>query len=294
MHAFPRFQQLSRSFQFAVADEDCSTTSSILQQLSSQRLLETLEQVDLELFTLGFQERVVARTLQEDFLEPFRPFPCFRERRVSWMAIVVTATATINGEVLNGASTPVPPVVGGTTDVGIIDLSVFPNGGFELGDLTGFTPGGAAFVIHSLGSQVAPEGQYMAYLNNGNGSLGNSLSKLTTTGCITPPQGPTTLAFAYNFLSSDYPPFDDAFKVIVTTSQGTQAVVVASVIANYLEILDASTGYQYMTGFKTATIDISNLVNGAAPCSLSIEFQVYDALDTIVDSAVLIDDIRFE
>lgn len=207
--------------------------------------------------------------------------------------ISVSATANIGGQVLSGVSQTVSPVPGGITAIpGNIVIGAHVN--FESGDLTGFVTEGNVSVIQSIGSQVAPEGQYMAYLNTLPGSIGNRLSKLITAECLTAPAGLHTLTFEYNFLSWDYPPFNDSFEVIVRSSKGSLSTIVASVNANWREIMDNSTGYEWMTGFKTASIDISSLIGDETPCSLQFEFQVYDAIDTVVDSAVLIDNIRIQ
>jgi hypothetical protein len=71
-------------------------------------------------------------------------------------------------------------------------------------------------------------------------------------------------------------------------------VKVASVNMNHLEEDGQGAGFDWMTGFEQAAIPLSDLVVGAAPCSLVLQFRVYNVGDSQVPSAVLLDQIRFE
>lgn len=49
-----------------------------------------------------------------------------------------------------------------------------------------------------------------------------------------------------------------------------------------------------MTGFATVRLDVSPFAGSPEPCVVTFEIRVFDQGDTVVDSAGLIDDLRFE
>ncbi len=211
--------------------------------------------------------------------------------------IRVRAVLGVGGGFLIGFSTDGTPVVGGVTDVGDIRLLPgFPNGngGFELGNFSGYSTAGQATVSSGLGPALPVEGQFMALITSGGAAVGGVYSTIETS--FTVPLGATYVVFDFNFLSAEFPgyvgsQFNDALRVSLTTPSGTQDVTIASVNGSSF-IESEETGYNGMTGFATARFDISAFAGGSE--NLTLRLLVTDVGDSSVDSAGLIDNIRFE
>jgi hypothetical protein len=190
-------------------------------------------------------------------------------------------------------------VLGGVTEVGEIHLLPgFPNGngGFELGSFTGYTTTGQASVIQQIGPVRPTEGQYMAIITTGGAAVGGVSSTVNTSFAV--PAGATFVAFDFNFLSNEFPTFvgsiyNDTLRVRLTTPNGNQDVVIASVNGSSF-VQAGSTGFNGMTGFATIRLDVSAFAGQPGFANLVIDILVTDVGDTQVDSAALIDNFRFE
>lgn len=214
--------------------------------------------------------------------------------------ITVRASLAADGGFLVGSSAPGTPVIGGVTEVG--EILLFPgfpngNGGFETGDFSGFSVAGETRVLSSLGPVTPPEGGFMGFLSTGGAAVGRTTSVITTEG-FTVPEGVTFLAFDFNFLSNEFPSFvgsifNDTLVVRLTTAGGTEEDLLASV--NTSSFVQApGTGFNGMTGFATVRLDVSAFAGSPDPCVVTFEIRVFDQGDTVVDSAGLIDNLRFE
>jgi hypothetical protein len=204
--------------------------------------------------------------------------------------IVASVSHTANGLPQFGASGFVPPVRGGITVLGEIHLIPgFPNGngGFETGDFTGYIVSGQRSVVRNLGSLLPPEGEFMAYITTGGIAVEGATSTIRTEPFLIP-SGVKFLVFDYNFLTLDYPPFEDFLQVRITTPEGQTVHRVAQM--SDAQIPANHVGYSFMTGFLEFRVDVSNVGLG----TVDFEMSVSDVLDTSVDSAALIDNLRFE
>jgi uncharacterized protein YjdB len=213
--------------------------------------------------------------------------------------IRVRATLQLANGFLVGYSTEGNAVVGGLTEVGEIHLLPgFPNGngGFETGNFTGYTTTGQATVIPQLGTVLPTEGQFMALITTGGIAVNGVRSTVNTTFAV--PSGATFGAFDFNVLSDEFPGFvgsiyNDTLRVRLTTPDGNQDVVIASVNgSSFFESL--STGYNGMTGFATVRLDVSKFAGQPGLTNLVIDILVTDVGDGAVDSAALVDNFRFE
>lgn len=169
------------------------------------------------------------------------------------------------------------------------------NLGFELGDLSGFETTGDVSVITTLGPLHAPEGSFMAELITSDQSVGGRVSTLKVIDLIIP-EGATTLRFTYNFLTDEFEqgaPFNDFFRATLVLPDGTvQTIVNVSRDTLGSSQISPVPGFDRMTGFRTASIAVRRMPG--VPCHLVLESMVSDAGDASIDSAVLIDDIRFQ
>lgn len=213
--------------------------------------------------------------------------------------IRVRATLQAPGTFLVGFSTEGNPVLGGVTEVGEIQLLPgFPNGngGFELGNFTGYTTTGQATVIQTLGPVLPTEGQFMALITTGGAAVSGVRSTVNTSFAV--PAGATFVAFDFNFLSNEFPTFvgsifNDTLRVQLTTPGGSQNTVIASVNGSSF-VQAGGTGFNGMTGFATVRLDVSSFAGQPGIANLVIDIQVTDVGDTSVDSAALVDNFRFE
>ena len=180
------------------------------------------------------------------------------------------------------------------------------NGGFERGDLSSWAQTGGTAVRQSLvcaGATIAPtEGQWMADINTGTGSIGALGASLRQR--FTVPSGVQFLRFDFNFVSEEFPEwvgsqYNDAFTAVVITPQGETTFAQTSVNTAQPVTLIGDCGFPGgdntvgQTGWMEGNVDLSAFATVAAPVQVDIVFSAIDAGDNIYDSHVLIDNIRF-
>ncbi len=176
--------------------------------------------------------------------------------------------------------------------------STLTNGDFETGDLTGWVLGGAGSVITQLGPINPYEGNYMGMISTGSGAIGGASSSLEQSFNV--PSGVTTLTLHYNFVSEEYwewvgSQYNDVFNATLHTPEGSREVAFASVnTATWYGVSgidfpggDSTCG---QTGWLEASIDVSQY----AGTDDTLTLTVHDVGDTIYDSVVLLDTIKFD
>ncbi len=170
------------------------------------------------------------------------------------------------------------------------------NLGFELGDLTSFEAEGDVTVVPSFGPVAAPEGSFMAKLITSDVAVGGRLSRLQAVGLVVP-TGATRLALTYNFFTDEVEqgqPFNDFFRATLVLPDGSTQTVI-QVSRDNLRFSGSPSpvpGFDRMTGFRNASVNVGGV--GGLACDLILEVFVSDVGDASIDSAVLIDAIRFE
>jgi hypothetical protein len=210
-----------------------------------------------------------------------------------------TTSTLVGTDTFTAASVALDGVPAGFTDVGV--LTLLPgilNGGFELGDFTNWTPSGNAFVVQNLGTGVdqitPPEGLFMAYLSTDpTGVLG------AVQGTFAVPSGVSQLLVSLDYFTDESlstGSFQDRFEIRVGDGLGGLTTVFSlqpnSLLAGgAAPSLGAGGGLSNHTGFLTVPIDVSAFAGGAM--TLELCFNVTDIGDTVVESAVLLDDLRF-
>jgi hypothetical protein len=202
-----------------------------------------------------------------------------------------------------------------TTNISVIPLATPPvtrdgirNGGLERGDLTSWATTGAAAASQQLGPTstgvvIRPtEGQWMADINTGTGSIGGTGSSLKQRFIV--PAGVQTLRFDFNFVSEEFPEFvgsifDDSFRAVITTPNGasTFAEIRVNQAGNFELIGDCgfpggdSTCGQ--TGWREGSVNLSAFAGTGTPINVELLFSANDAGDNIFDTHVLLDNMRF-
>ncbi len=104
-----------------------------------------------------------------------------------------------------------------------------------------------------------------------------------------------TISFDFNFLTNEFTPlpgtppnfFNDTLEATISGTLSQETFLLASV--NSSTFVDATgTGFNEQTGFETIQLDASAFVGTG---NITLEFQVFDVGDAIVDSAVLLDNL---
>ena len=180
------------------------------------------------------------------------------------------------------------------------------NSGFERGDLSSWAIAGSGTARQSLVSTTTTiqptEGQWMADINTGTGSIGAVGSSLKQR--FTVPANVRTLRLDFNFVSEEFPEFvgsqfNDAFTAVITTPQGDILFAQTSVnSANNVTLIgdcnfpggDNTCG---QTGWLEGSVDLSMFSGTGTPIQVDLIFSTLDAGDDIYDTHVLVDNIRF-
>lgn len=171
------------------------------------------------------------------------------------------------------------------------------NAGFEDGNLNGWTKSGDGRVIPSLGSTGPTEGNFMGIISTGLGytTASGSLSQNVCVPSL--PAGKTKMRLKYdwNFFSEEFLEwcgsiYQDYFR---NTLGGT------SLFYTYVDALCGSVsssdvgfdvGGVYDTGWRSNALDVTSSVGKSG----DLTFSAGDVGDSFLDSAILIDNIRFE
>jgi hypothetical protein len=170
---------------------------------------------------------------------------------------------------------------------------LIPNGNLEDGNFNGWSTLGDARIISKQGTVAPVEGNYMAIITTGTGSYLDTTSSIINNKFVVIPFDATKLSCDWNFLSNEYPQwvgtqYNDKFSVNVSFEDNTGQVLLTSLTLNSANWKQSTSGYNGETGWTHSEIDVSQYRYKA----IKIKFQVEDVGDTIVDSALLIDNVQ--
>lgn len=193
------------------------------------------------------------------------------------------------------------------------------NGGFErcvlapadsVGNLTGswaFDGDARAVQQFVALSNVAigpNEGKCMAQISTAVGTSASIAQRFVV------PAGVRTLSFDYNFVSEEFDEyigsvFNDTFTAVVRAPDG-KTIAQVQVQVNDFFINNAPSGFTMIgdcvpggddtcgqTGWLTATMDLSAFSSASTPVIVELIFSVVDKGDSLFDTYVFIDNIRF-
>lgn len=171
------------------------------------------------------------------------------------------------------------------------------NGGFEEGDLRGWSWEGDGRVITQLGPLTPQEGSYVSIISTG---LGMTLASGSIRQSFCIPAGKTTLSFKYNFLSEEFLEFcgsiyQDFFDVTLSTPTGEVPLLHLTIDNLCGSVVPAPVSFDqgdvHMTGWITFTFNVSPYAGGEG---VTLTLSTGDIGDSIYDTAVLIDGIKVE
>lgn len=178
---------------------------------------------------------------------------------------------------------------------GDVSLPFYNNLSFEDG-YSGWVTSGDSRIVSSLGTLKPTNGQKMAVAGTGFGAVNASNSRITRSFVI--PGSTKYLTLDYNFISEEPMEFvnsiyDDTLIFSVIEKNGVEHEIKRLTVntaqwkylgGNYFPSGDSTT---YHTGWMGLTIDVS------AYTEFTLVTNIYDLGDSIFDSAVLVDNLRF-
>lgn len=203
-----------------------------------------------------------------------------------------------------GGGGPLPPPSGGTKANALV------NSGFETGALTPWTLNGGGGIVSSLGSITAPEGQSMALIHTATGALSVSQNpalfpspptSVTQGSRLSQAFGVTggslyTIQVNYNFITNEFPTqsVDDIFRALVSSPSGTitQLAQETRLTSTFQTSSEVSTTLGFTTSASHGRTGLKQVTTQWVPESsgtATLSFDVFDRVDTIFDSAALVD-----
>jgi hypothetical protein len=174
----------------------------------------------------------------------------------------------------------------------ILSDTQLQNGDFEKGDFRCWMKDGDARIITALGPLSPPDGNRMAIISTGLGSVSESVSSISTSFMVS--DNADKLQLTYNVISEEPlefvgSKFDDRFEILLN------GIVVAGESVNASQWspiggIDFAGGDTTMfeTGFKTINLDLSAYIGK----KVSFKLSVFDKGDSIYDTAALVDAIK--
>jgi hypothetical protein len=193
----------------------------------------------------------------------------------------------------------------------------FRNGGFESGDLGGWTATGDARVLTRLGEFSPREGQFTGILSTGLGFT-TAAGSIEQSFCL--PKDAKRVDLEWNFCSEEFvewcgSSFDDTFQVELVTAAGGNVLLTESVNGLCGGVSGTSLAFDqsgpaceptdgvgpgtggndckvWGTGWRAASLDVAAVATANDGKSVTLRLSASDRGDSAYDSAVLVDNIR--
>ena len=183
------------------------------------------------------------------------------------------------------------------------------NASFETGDLTAWDMDGDGRVIAKLGPAGPVSGKFMAIISTG---LGFTVQTGTIEQTFCVPQGASEFSFFWKYYSEEFhewcgSQYQDTFKCDLVGPSGKEHHVVNLAVddlcaaadcfgcgSKYVGLTPASVqfdqGDNHKTEWQKATFNVTSLAGGP----VTLRFFCTDKGDSIYDTAVLVDHVKFE
>lgn len=215
------------------------------------------------------------------------------------LAALQSAVSKYGGQ--DGSTPPAKLVYLGADDLKFPN-GTLTNGGFENGSIAPWEASGDGRVITGLGAERPKEGSFMGIISTGLGYTTSSGS-IQQRMCI--PDNGGLLSFRWDMYSEEWleyvgSQYQDTFQVsvaVVDPTSGTPGAF-TPLFAQTIDSLAGSVsgadvgfdrGGVYKTGWRLENLDLTPY----AGKTIILRFYCYDVGDSIYDTAVLLDDIKF-
>lgn len=199
--------------------------------------------------------------------------------------------------------TPAAFVYKGNGDL-VLERTGIENGGFEDNLKYWEQNGGDVRILSKLSSLSPQEGNYMAILSSGLGSVSNSEAIITQQFKV--PADTDFLSFNYDVVSEEPmeyvgSSYDDKFRAILIDEDGNEIELAYETVntSSWTAISGSqSDGGMFdggdETAFHTGWKSINHQITSLAGQTVTLKFRVWDVGDSIYDTAALIDNISLQ
>lgn len=205
----------------------------------------------------------------------------------------------------DGGSTPAEMILRGNVDL-VLETEGLLNGSFERQLEFWESNGGDVRVITGLSTAMPVDGNLLAIVSSGLGSITDSDARLSQTFRI--PSDATTLSFTYNVVSEEPlefigSAFDDQFEVrLFPDPEAPMSALLARETVNTSTwipipgtqadggLFDGGDGTPFQTGRQTVSADVTSFRG----MTVRLEFRVFDLGDSFFDTAALIDNVTLQ
>jgi hypothetical protein len=194
---------------------------------------------------------------------------------------------------------------------------ICPNYGFEMGDWPYWNLDGDAVFVTQLGGAAPVEGGHAALISSG--LRFPAATRLSRYLCLS--KAVSKVGFSWKFYSEEFEEwcgssYQDVLRIVLVAGETEEVLLERTVDSlckpegetceesdcigtEWVGLSEADVGFDqggvWMTPWQHTEVDVGEFMSGLSPSqAVQIHFAVEDVGDSIFDTAVLLDDIRFE